>query len=50
MTRSIVPGARDGVSWDLGAQVKLPVSGSDKDLSTGQADYSLLARCDETVW
>lgn len=43
VTRSFVPGARDGVSWDLGAQVKLPVSGSDKDLSTGQADYSLLA-------
>ena len=43
VTRSFVPGARDGVSWDLGAQVKLPLSGADKDLSTGQADYSLLA-------
>lgn len=43
VTRSFFPGARDGVSWDLGVQVKLPVSGSDKDLSTGQADYSLLA-------
>ena len=43
LTRSFHANTRDGLSWDLGAQVKLPVSGADKDLSTGQADYSLLA-------
>lgn len=43
VTRSFYANTRDGLSWDLGAQVKLPVSGADKDLSTGQADYSLLA-------
>lgn len=43
LTRSFHASTRDGLSWDLGAQVKLPVSGADKDLSTGQADYSLLA-------
>ena len=43
VTRSFFADARDGLSWDLGAQVKLPVAGADKDLSTGQADYSLLA-------
>ncbi|MBK6294977.1 MAG: transporter [Rhodoferax sp.] len=43
LTRSFATGGRDGIAWDLGAQVKLPVSGAGKDLSTGQADYSLLA-------
>lgn len=43
VTRSFFADARDGLSWDLGAQVKLPVSGADKDLTTGQTDYSLLA-------